>query len=38
MPVIAPGPVPGSTALPAGEIAEEEMIVRVPVGSGLHGT
>jgi uncharacterized protein len=49
MPVISPGPVAGSTALPAGfahphaseearEIAEKGMILRVQVGSGVHGT
>src|SRR5580693_4901640 len=49
MPVISPGPVPGSTMLPAGfphphaseearEIAERGMILRVQVGSGVHGT
>jgi uncharacterized protein len=49
MPVISPGPVPGSTVLPAGfphphaseearSIAEKGMILRVQVGSGVHGT
>src|ERR1700685_2008618 len=49
MPVISPGPVPGSTVLPAGfphphaseearRIAEDGMILRVQVGSGVHGT
>jgi len=49
MPVIPPGPVAGSTVLPAGfahphaseearEIAEKGMILRVQVGSGVHGT
>jgi uncharacterized protein len=49
MPVISPGPVPGSTALPAAFphphaseearlIAEQGMILRVQVGSGVHGT
>lgn len=49
MSVISPGPVPGSTALPAGYrhphaseearvIAENGMILRVQVGSGVHGT
>jgi len=49
MPVPSPGPVPGSTVLPAGfphphaseearEIAEKGMILRVQVGSGVHGT
>jgi hypothetical protein len=49
MPVISPGPVPGSTVLPAGfshphaseearSIAEQGMILRVQVGSGVHGT
>src|ERR1700759_2344626 len=49
MPVISPGPVPGSTMLPASfphphsseeahEIAEKGMILRVQVGSGVHGT
>jgi uncharacterized protein len=49
MPVISPGPVRGSTALPAGfphphaseearSIAEDGMILRVQVGSGVHGT
>lgn len=49
MPVISPGPIAGSTALPAGfahphasdearEIAEKGMILRVQVGSGVHGT
>src|ERR1700757_5184627 len=49
MPVTSPGPVPGSTALPAGfphphaseearSIAEKGMILRVQVGSGVHGT
>ena len=49
MPVISPGPIAGSTALPAGyahphasdearEIAEQGMILRVQVGSGVHGT
>jgi len=49
MPVISPGPVAGSTVLPAGfahphaseearEIAEKGMILRVQVGSGAHGT
>jgi len=49
MPVISPGPVPGSTALPAGfphphasqearSIAEKGTILRVQVGSGVHGT
>src|SRR5580693_1744830 len=49
MPVISPGPVAGSTALPAGfahphasgearSIAEKGMILRVQVGSGVHGT
>jgi hypothetical protein len=44
-----PGPVAGSTELPAGfahphaseqarKIAEEGMILRVQVGSGVHGT
>ena len=47
--VISPGPVPGSTALPAGfphphasqqarVIAEQGTIMRVQVGSGVHGT
>jgi uncharacterized protein len=49
VPVISPGPVAGSTALPAGfahphaseearSIAERGMILRVQVGSGVHGT
>jgi uncharacterized protein len=49
MPVISPVPVPGATKLPAGyphphaseearEIAEKGMILRVQVGSGVHGT
>ena len=49
MPLISPGPVPGSTVLPAGfshphaseearAIAEQGMILRVQVGSGVHGT
>ena len=49
MPVPSPGPVAGSTVLPAGfphphaseearEIAEKGMILRVQVGSGVHGT
>jgi hypothetical protein len=49
VPVISPGPVPGSVALPAGfphphaseearSIAEQGMILRVQVGSGVHGT
>jgi uncharacterized protein len=49
MPVISPGPVPGSTVLPAGfphphaseearSVAEKGMILRVQVGSGVHGT
>lgn len=49
MHVRLPGPVAGSTVLPAGfehphaseearKIAEEGMIVRVQVGSGVHGT
>lgn len=49
MPAISPGPVAGSTALPAGfrhphassearSIAEKGMILRVQVGSGVHGT
>jgi hypothetical protein len=49
MPVVPPGPIPGSTTLPAGfthphaseearEIAEKGMILRVQVGSGVHGT
>jgi hypothetical protein len=49
MSVISPGPVSGSTALPAGYrhphaseearvIAEQGMILRVQVGSGVHGT
>ena len=49
MPVISSGPVPGSTTLPAGfphphaseearAIAEQGMILRVQVGSGVHGT
>jgi uncharacterized protein len=49
MPVISPGPVPGSTVLPAGfahphaseearAIAEQGMMLRVQVGSGVHGT
>jgi uncharacterized protein len=49
MPVNSPGPVPGSTVLPAGfphphaseearSIAEKGMILRVQVGSGVHGT
>jgi hypothetical protein len=49
MSVISPGPVLGSTTLPAGfahphaseearEIAEKGMILRVQVGSGVHGT
>ena len=49
VPVISPGPVPGSTVLPAGfphphasgearQIAEQGMILRVQVGSGVHGT
>jgi hypothetical protein len=49
MPVISSGPVPGSTTLPAGfphphaseearAIAEQGMILRVQVGSGMHGT
>jgi hypothetical protein len=44
-----PGPIAGSTVLPAGfghphaseearKIAEEGMILRVQVGSGVHGT
>jgi hypothetical protein len=49
MPAHAPKPVAGSTVLPAGfahrhaseearKIAEEGMILRVQVGSGVHGT
>lgn len=49
MPANPPGPVPGATALPAGfahphaseearAIAESGMILRVQVGSGVHGT
>jgi hypothetical protein len=49
VPVISPGPVAGSTKLPAGfshphaseearQIAENGMILRVQVGSGVHGT
>jgi hypothetical protein len=49
MTVISPGPVPGSTVLPAGfphphasaearAIAENGMMLRVQVGSGVHGT
>lgn len=49
VPVGLPGPVAGSTVLPAGfghphaseearKIAEEGMILRVQVGSGVHGT
>src|SRR5215469_3970072 len=49
MPAISPGPGPGSTAVPAGfahshaseearEIAQQGMILRVQVGSGVHGT
>jgi len=49
MRAIAPQPVPGSTTLPAGfphphaseearQIAENGMILRVQVGSGVHGT
>lgn len=49
MHVISAGPAPGSTALPAGfahphaseearAIAEQGMILRVQVGSGVHGT
>jgi uncharacterized protein len=49
MPVISPRPVPGPTVLPAGfphphaseearSIAEKGMILRVQVGSGVHGT
>ena len=49
MPVISPGPIPGSTELPAGfphphaseqarSIAQQGMILRVQVGSGVHGT
>ena len=49
VPVRLPGPVAGSTVLPAGfghphaseearTIAEEGMILRVQVGSGVHGT
>ena len=49
MAATTPGPVPGSTALPAGfthphaseearAIAENGMILRVQVGSGVHGT
>lgn len=49
MPVISPGPIAGSAALPAGfahphasdearEIAGQGMILRVQVGSGVHGT
>src|SRR5579862_6075212 len=49
MSVISPGPVSGSTALPSGYthphasqearvIAEQGMILRVQVGSGVHGT
>ena len=49
MTVISSGPVSGSTVLPAGfahlhaseeahEIAENGMILRVQVGSGVHGT
>jgi hypothetical protein len=47
--VISPGPIPGSTVLPAGfphphasdearAIAENGMMLRVQVGSGVHGT
>src|SRR5487761_512467 len=49
MPVTSPGPVPGSTMLPPGYphahaseqarvLAERGMILRVQVGSGVHGT
>jgi hypothetical protein len=49
MPVTPPGPIPGSTSLPAGYwhphaseearvIAENGMLLRVQVGSGVHGT
>jgi hypothetical protein len=49
MPASSPAPVPGSTALPSGfphphaseearAIAENGMILRVQVGSGVHGT
>ena len=49
MSVISPGPVPGPAALPGGfshphaseearAIAEQGMILRVQVGSGVHGT
>jgi uncharacterized protein len=49
VPVTAPGPVAGSTVLPSGyahphaseearAIAEQGMILRVQVGSGVHGT
>src|ERR1700748_3374243 len=49
MPVMSPGPVPGSVMLPAGfahphaseearAIAENGMILRVQVGSGVQGT
>ena len=49
MSVISSGPVPGSTTLPSGfphphaseearSIAENGMILRVQVGSGVHGT
>jgi luciferase family oxidoreductase group 1 len=49
VPVRLPGPVAGPTMLPAGlghphaseearKIAEEGMVLRVQVGSGLHGT
>jgi hypothetical protein len=49
MPADVPRPVPGSTALPAGfthphaseearAIAENGVILRVQVGSGVHGT
>src|SRR6202044_2634822 len=49
MSVMSPGPVPGSTVLPAGfphphasekarSIAEKGMILRAQVGSGVHGT